>query len=77
MLRQSVSAFAGVPAFHAGLASTLCWLDLHDEARPILEQAASDRFEHVGSTAGTLTTLADVRRGRLRNIRRSSSRDAV
>ena len=59
MLRQSVSAFAGVPAFHAGLASTLCWLDLHDEARPILEQAASDRFEHVGSTAGTLTTLAD------------------
>ncbi len=59
MFRQSASAFAGVPAFRAGLASLLCWLDLHDEARPILEQAASDRFEHVGSTAATLTTLAE------------------
>ena len=77
MLRQSASAFAGVPAFRAGLASTLCWLDLHDEARPILEQAASDRFEHVGSTPATLTALAAVRRGRLPDIRRSSSRDPV
>jgi class 3 adenylate cyclase len=58
MLRQSASAFAGVPAFRAGLASVLCWLDLHDEARPILEQAASDRFEHLGSTSVTLTSLA-------------------
>jgi hypothetical protein len=58
MLRQSASAFAGVPAFRAGLAQVLCWLDLHDEARPILEQAASDRFEHVGSTAATLSALA-------------------
>jgi tetratricopeptide (TPR) repeat protein len=59
MFRQAASTFAGVPAFRAGFASLLCWLDLHDEARPILEQAASDRFEHVGSTAGTLTTLAE------------------
>jgi class 3 adenylate cyclase len=56
--RQSVSAFAGVPAFRAGLAATLCWLDRHDEARPILEQASSDRFDHLGSTAATLTALA-------------------
>jgi tetratricopeptide (TPR) repeat protein len=58
MSRQSASVFAGVPAFRAGLASTLCLLDLHDEARPILEQAASDGFEHVGSTAATLSALA-------------------
>ncbi len=58
ILRQSASAFVGVPSFRAGLASSLCWLDLHDEARAILEQAASDRFEHVGSTATTLTALA-------------------
>jgi class 3 adenylate cyclase len=58
MLRQSAGAFAGVPSFRAGLATTLCSLDLHDEARPILEQAASDRFEHVGSTLATLPALA-------------------
>jgi hypothetical protein len=58
MHRQAASAFAGVPAFRAGLASTLCWLELHDEARGILEQAASDRFEHIGATAATLATLA-------------------
>jgi class 3 adenylate cyclase len=58
MLRQSASAFAGVPGFRAGLAGTLCSLDLHDEARPILEEAASDRFEHLGSNLGTLTALA-------------------
>jgi hypothetical protein len=58
MLRQSASAFAGVPSFRAGLAATLYSLELHDEARPILEQAASDRFEHVGSGVVTLTALA-------------------
>jgi hypothetical protein len=58
MLRKSAGAFAGVPSFRAGLATTLCSLDLHDEARPILEQAASDRFEHVGSTLATLPALA-------------------
>ena len=58
MLRQSASVFSGVPAFRASLAASLCWLDLRDEARPILEQAASDRFEHVGSTSATLTALA-------------------
>jgi hypothetical protein len=58
MLRQSATAFADVPSFRAGLVSLLVSLDLHDEARPILEAAASDRFEHVGSTAATLTALA-------------------
>ncbi len=58
LLRQSASVFAGVPAFRADLAVNLCWLDLHDEARAILERAAGDRFEHVGSTSATLTALA-------------------
>jgi tetratricopeptide (TPR) repeat protein len=58
MQRQSASAFAGVPAFRAGLASALSSLDLHGEAQAILEQAASDRFEHVGSTGATLIALA-------------------
>ena len=47
--RGSAGAWAGVPSFGADLARTLCFLDLHDEARGILEQAASDGFEHVGS----------------------------
>jgi class 3 adenylate cyclase len=57
MQRQGASAFPGVPSFRAGLASVLCHLDLHDEARAILEQATNDRFEHVGSTTTTLTAL--------------------
>jgi tetratricopeptide (TPR) repeat protein len=58
MLRQSVSAFAGVAAFRAGLSQVLCWLELYEEAQPILELAASDRFEHVGSRADTLSALS-------------------
>jgi len=58
MVRQGVSAMAGVPSFRGYLAWALCWLGLHDEARPILEQAASDRFEHVGSISNTLAALA-------------------
>jgi class 3 adenylate cyclase len=57
MQRQGASAFPGVPSFRAGLASVLCQVELHDEARAILEQAANDRFEHVGSTTTTLTAL--------------------
>jgi len=58
VLRQSAKAFAGVPSFHAGLALTLCSLDLYDEARTILEQATSDRFEQYGATVTTLIALA-------------------
>jgi hypothetical protein len=58
MIRQGASAFPGVPGFRAGLAGALCSLDRHDEARAIVDQAASDRFEHLGSTLGTLTALA-------------------
>jgi hypothetical protein len=58
MLRQGASAYAGVATFRSALAMVLCWLDLHDEARTILEQAARDRFEHIGATTSTLSTLA-------------------
>jgi tetratricopeptide (TPR) repeat protein len=58
VLKQSASAFAGVPSFHAGLALSLCSLDLHDEARAILERATRDRFERYGATVTTLIALA-------------------
>ncbi len=58
MFGQVASTFAGVPSFRADFASALCWHDLHDEARAILDEAASDRFEHVGSTKVTLMALA-------------------
>ena len=47
MMEQSVSAYAAIAAWRAGLASMLCYLDRGAEAAKILEQAASDRFEHV------------------------------
>ena len=58
VLRQSASAFAAVPSFNAGLALSLCSLDLNDEARAILERATSDRFERYGATLTTLIALA-------------------
>jgi hypothetical protein len=47
IFRQSASAYGELRGTRAGLASTLCWLDLHDEARTILEQAAT-----ASSTSG-------------------------
>ncbi len=60
---QSVSAYPGIPAFRAGLASAFCWLDRRAEAAAILKQAASDRFEHVlpgPSKSHTLAFYADA-----------------
>ena len=57
MLRQGVSAFPGVPSFRAGLASALCSLELHDEARPLIEEATSDGFDHVGANASSRQAL--------------------
>jgi hypothetical protein len=75
-LRQGTSAFDGVPSLRAGLATALCWLDLHDGARAILEQAASDRFEHRVD-ASDAHGAGSVRRRRVPSIRPSRSRDAV
>jgi len=58
MMEQSVSAYPAVAAWRAGLASVLCYLDRGVEAAKILEQAASDRFEHIAPDAATLTALA-------------------
>ena len=58
MMEQSVSAYPAIAAWRAGLASMLCYLDRGAEAAKILEQAASDRFEHVAPNSATLTALA-------------------
>jgi ATP/maltotriose-dependent transcriptional regulator MalT len=53
-----VSAYPAFAAWRAGLASMLGYLDRGAEAEKILEQAASDRFEHIAPDAATLTALA-------------------
>jgi tetratricopeptide (TPR) repeat protein len=58
MLEQSVSAYPAVAAWRAGLAYALCLIDRRAEARAILQQAASDRFEHIPPETGKLTALA-------------------
>jgi len=58
MMEQSVSAYPAIAAWRAGLAFTLCHLDRGVEAAKILEQAASDRFEHIAPTPATLSALA-------------------
>jgi class 3 adenylate cyclase/tetratricopeptide (TPR) repeat protein len=58
MMEQSVSAYPAIAAWRAGLASMLCHLDRGAEAAKILEQAASDRFEHIALDSATLTALA-------------------
>jgi class 3 adenylate cyclase/tetratricopeptide (TPR) repeat protein len=58
MMEQSVSAYPAIAAWRAGLASTLGHLDRGAEAAKILEQAASDRFEHIAPDTATLTALA-------------------
>ncbi len=58
MMEQSVSAYPAIAAWRAGLASILCYLDRGAEAAKILEQAASDRFEHIAPNSATLTALA-------------------
>jgi hypothetical protein len=57
LVEQSVQANPAVPALRAGLASTLCWLDRRGEAATILEEAASDRFEHVLPASDELSAL--------------------
>ncbi len=58
MVEQSASAYPAIAAWRAGLASVLGYVDRGAEAAKILEQAASDRFEHIASNSATLTALA-------------------
>ena len=63
MQEQAVGANPGIVAWRAGLAGSLCWLDRHDEASSILDDAARDGFAHVVPNVamlGTLTLYADA-----------------
>ena len=63
MLEQGVAANPGITAWRAGLASSLCWVDRHEEASHILDDAASDDFTDLPSDVvllGTLAYYADV-----------------
>ena len=55
---QAVRAYPGIVAWRAGLAVSLCWLDRQGEASSILDEAASDRFDHVVPVLTMLATLA-------------------
>jgi class 3 adenylate cyclase/tetratricopeptide (TPR) repeat protein len=58
MMERSVSAYPAIAAWRAGLAVTLVYLDRGVEAAKILDQAASDRFEHIAPDPVTSTALA-------------------
>jgi tetratricopeptide (TPR) repeat protein len=58
MLEQTVSSYPRIPAFRAGLANVLCWLDRREEAAAIVEAAAADRFAHVTPKSDSAATLA-------------------
>jgi hypothetical protein len=58
MLEEGADAFPAIPAFRAGQALASCWLGRFTEAAAILEQAASDRFEHISPGVAKLTALA-------------------
>jgi class 3 adenylate cyclase len=63
MMEQAVGEHPSVAFVRADLAVQLCLLDRCDEARAILEQAASDHFEHVTPNLHKLAVLgryADV-----------------
>ncbi len=57
MLERSVSAYPGIPAWRAALASRLCWLDRRAEAMAILQNARADQFEHVLPGSAELSAL--------------------
>jgi hypothetical protein len=58
MIEQAVSNYPDVPAWRAAFVAALCWLDRQREAKTILEQAASDGFEHVMPGAAWSCALA-------------------
>jgi class 3 adenylate cyclase len=58
MIEQSVSAYPAIVAWRAALASLLGYLGRRAEGKKIVEQGASDRFEHISSNSATSTALA-------------------
>lgn len=57
-IERSVRAYPGIPAWRAGLASTLCWVDRRVEAAEILEKASAQRFEDIPRGPTKTMTLA-------------------
>jgi tetratricopeptide (TPR) repeat protein len=58
MLEETVAAFPGLSGLRAGLAWTYCWCDRREKAAAIVEQAASDGFDHVPWDLGRSIALA-------------------
>ena len=58
MLEQSVAAYPGIPAWRAGLAAAYCWTGSFDQGRAIVQEAASDRFDHIPWDSVRTTALA-------------------
>jgi hypothetical protein len=56
-VEQNLSAHPSIAALTASLAAVLAMAGRDGEANSILEQAASDRFEHVGPNLSMLSTL--------------------
>ena len=58
MLEQSTAAYPTITALRAALAALLGWLGRIDESAAMLEQAVSERFEHVSLVPERSTALA-------------------
>ncbi len=58
MMEQSVAAYPGIPAWRAGLADVYCWTGSFEKGGAIVQEAASDRFEHIPWDAVRTTALA-------------------
>ena len=58
LLAAAAEESQAIPAFRASVAATYCWLGRADEAAPIVEEAARDRFDHVPRNQIYTTAIA-------------------
>ena len=58
LLAAAAEESQAIPAFRASVAATYCWLGRVDEAAPIIEEAARDRFDHVPRNQTYTTAVA-------------------
>ena len=58
LLAAAAAEDQAIPALRASVASTYCWLGRLDEAAPIIEEAARDRFDHVPRNQLYTTAIA-------------------
>ncbi len=57
-IEQNISAHPAIAALTASLAAVFAMIGRYGDASSLLEQAASDRFEHVSPSVSMLATLA-------------------